>query len=141
MKKTIKPQFLPRPTCCDECKSYSIELVEKKEIYGPFADGEGQLWLCRDCGAYVPCHEGTDRPAGAMGNEATRRARTRAHAAFDPLWRSKHQGHDRKWWQTWLVGLLELPPERCNIAMLDREQCERVIKACRAEWGDGRKAV
>ena len=46
-----------------------------------------KFWLCR-CGAYVGCHPNTDRPLGTCANAELRAARNRAHAAFDPLWKS-----------------------------------------------------
>lgn len=141
MNPAIESQFLPRPRCCDECASPSIALVDKKEVYGPFSEHDGELWMCLECRAYVSCHEGTDRPMGTMANEATRRARVRAHKAFDPLWKTRRDGHGRRWWYSWLAGQLEVPLEHCHIAMFTQTQCEQVIEACQMEIEDEHQPV
>jgi hypothetical protein len=62
-----------------------------------------------------------------MANAELRAARSRAHAAFDPMWRGAG-------WRThaykWLAAELGIAPEVCHISMMDVAMCERVVEAC-----------
>lgn len=47
------------------------------------------IWLCRDCDAFVGCHNNTKTPKGRfLAREDLRKARRAAHAAIDPLWQT-----------------------------------------------------
>ena len=46
------------------------------------------MWLCKDCDARVGCHQNTKTPLGTMANKELRDWRIKAHAFFDPLWKS-----------------------------------------------------
>lgn len=89
-----------------------------------------KIWQCVQCAARVGCHGKTDKPLGTLANAADREARTRAHAAFDRLWKpykSKRHGA-----YMWLAKQMGLPPERCHISMMTAEQCAQVVEVCRA---------
>lgn len=96
---------------CSICGS-EAEWVENKKVYGRNYGKSVMIWLCTNskCGAYVGCHQNTQRPKGTFADKATRQARMKAHAALDPLWQpttkrlykrqtvykmlSAHFGHD-----------------------------------------------
>lgn len=46
------------------------------------------VWYCKDCDAYVGCHNNTKTPLGIMANRELREWRIKAHAAIDPLWKT-----------------------------------------------------
>ncbi len=90
----------------------------------------GLFFACsvRGCDGKVGCHP-DGRPKGTPGNHATRQARIRAHAAFDPLWKSRAMS--RKSAYAWLkesTGVV-------HIAESDIDQCERVVRACEQREG------
>lgn len=94
------------------------------------------MWLC-ECGAYCGCHAGTDRALGRPAGPVTRKARSAAHAAFDPLWlaKSKRDGisktRARGAGYLWLAGELELDPEECHIGSMTAAYAHRVVALCR----------
>ena len=72
---------------CPYCHK-PAEWVENKEVYGRNYGKSVMIWLCRPCWAYVGCHENTKRPKGSMANKEMRDWRVKAHAKFDPLWKT-----------------------------------------------------
>ncbi len=72
---------------CPICGA-SARLEDSKAIYGK---SYGLIWVCDnypECNCYVGCHKGTAKPLGTLANNATREARMKAHAIFDPLWKN-----------------------------------------------------
>ncbi len=57
----------------------------------------------------------------------TRKARMRAHAAIDPLWRSGEMS--RAGVYRWLAGELGLSSAECHIHLFNAEECARVVQA------------
>lgn len=122
-------------TKCDYCGN-AAKLVTGKAIYPHRPDlYRLSFWQCKPCGAYVGCHkkeggngDGT-KPLGRLANAELRAAKTRAHAAFDPLWRER--GMKRRAAYAWLAEKLGVSKAECHIGMMDVETCERVIAACR----------
>ena len=119
---------------CPYCQQ-SAELVTGKEIYPHRADlARKYFHRCAPCGAYVGCHDagsgqgdGT-RPLGRLANAELRHAKRDAHAAFDPIWKSRSLS--RKAAYAWLSGELGLPVEQCHIGEFDVAQCVAVVEAC-----------
>lgn len=72
---------------CPYCGK-DAEWVENKAVYGKNYGKSYMIWLCRDCDAYVGCHNNTKEPLGTMANARLRKARIEAHNAIDPLWKS-----------------------------------------------------
>ncbi len=70
---------------CPYCNVWAV-WVENREVYGRNLGRSYMIWLCRQCGARVGCHNNTVRPLGTMANDELRRARRAAHAKIDPLW-------------------------------------------------------
>lgn len=119
---------------CPYCKSMA-KLVLGSDIYPSRPDlARLNFWQCAPCDAYVGCHkagcgfgDGT-RPLGKLANAALRRARNRAHAAFDPFWRASSMTRRNAY--SWLAQKLALPVKRTHIAEFDEATCERVIELC-----------
>lgn len=115
---------------CDYCHR-DAELVTGKVVYPHRPDLFHKFfWQCAPCGAFVGCHEknkgygdGT-RPFGRLANAELRRAKSAAHDAFDPLWRSGQMSrHDA---YAWLARALGMSPANCHIGMFDVDLCNRV---------------
>ncbi len=124
---------------CPYCAA-NAELVTGAEIY-PHRDDLNSLkfWLCAPCSAYVGCHkEGNgygdgSRPLGRLANAALRRAKNKAHAAFDPIWQMRQMS--RKEAYLWLASKLGMPVEQVHIGEFDEPLCIQVIQACKTPNG------
>lgn len=113
---------------CDYCQKQS-ERVTGKEIYPHRKDlFEKTFYRCVPCSAYVGCHPGTQRALGRLANSALRAAKQKAHAAFDPLW--KTGGLRRGYAYMLLAKALGMSKKDCHIGMFSEEQCIRVIEIC-----------
>lgn len=66
---------------CPYCNKPAV-WVENKEIYGRNYGKSYMTWLCRDCDAYVGCHNNTKKPLGRMANKELREARKEAKSLF-----------------------------------------------------------
>lgn len=125
------------PTRCGECGSMSV-LVDGSVIYPHRPDlADKRFYRCA-CGAQVGCHPGTLEPLGAPAGEATRRARSRAHAHFDALYkevgrRHPEGGSPRKRGYRWLSEKLGIRVDECHIGMMDSATADRVVQICLPE--------
>lgn len=122
---------------CDYCGSRS-ERVTGATIYPHRADLAAKIiYRCQPCGAWVGCHPGTDTPLGRLANAELRRAKSAAHAAFDPLWKAKikrekvRKGKARGLGYQWLAEQLGIEAADCHIGMFDVATCQRVVEICR----------
>lgn len=129
------------PTC-PYCKGPAA-LVGGGDIYPHRPDlFDLKFWSCAPCGAYVGCHkagawvpelrqtsDGT-LPLGRLANAELRRAKSQAHAAFDPLWKSRAMGRREAY--AWLAGELGIRVSDCHIGMLDVAGCRAVVAAVNA---------
>ena len=86
------------------------------------------FYLCKPCNAYVGCHPGTSNPLGRLANAELRRAKSAAHAAFDPLWRKGAMSRSAAY--SWLAESLTLKAKDCHIGMFDEELCQRTVDLC-----------
>lgn len=114
------------------------ELVTGAEIYPHRQDlAVSFFWRCAACAAWVGCHPGTKQPLGRLADAELRRAKSSAHAAFDPLWKAKirrdkcrkHEARSAAY--QWLAAALGIDAAQCHIGMFDVAMCHRVIDACR----------
>jgi len=121
---------------CDYCNK-PAQFVTGTYIYPHRPDLAGKtFWCCDPCKAWVGCHAGTNEPLGRLANAKLRKAKSAAHAVFDPLWKRKaardgltfQQARTRAY--EWLALEMSLPPEECHIGMFDEQQCRRVIEIC-----------
>ncbi len=116
---------------CPYCNKQAA-LVTGKEVYPHRKDlWQKKFYQCRDCDAHVGCHPGTTKPLGTLSNQALRKARMRAHATFDPLWKGRQGGGDRKTAYQWLAMTLGIKRDKCHIGQFTEQQCEETVKACR----------
>lgn len=103
--------------------------VTGQEIYPHRADlWEKRFFLCKPCGAYVGCHP-DGKPLGRLANAALRKAKQKAHAAFDPLWRSGKMKRSHAY--SWLAKQLGIPKEKTHIGGFDEAMCAKVLEACK----------
>lgn len=79
---------------CPYCQKQS-QWVENKAIYGKNYGKSFMVWLCSPCDAYVGCHNNTKKPLGVITNKEGREWRKKAHALFDPIWKSGKMSRDR----------------------------------------------
>lgn len=117
---------------CPYCKS-PAELIGSAKVY--HGRDYGKIYCCTRwpaCDAYVGVHRGTRRPLGTMANAELRRARSRAHAAFDPVWRGRRADGYK-----WLAATLGLCLDACHISMMGPALCERVVEVCTIYQGGG----
>ena len=59
--------------------------------------------------------------------------RSRAHYAFDPLWKSGEMSRNAAY--RWLAGELGITRDECHMSMFDKATCERVIEICEQKRG------
>jgi hypothetical protein len=112
---------------CPYCEQQA-QLTTGDYIYPHRKDlASKQFWVCWPCDAYVGCHGSSNRPLGRLANEELRKARTAAHAAFDPLWRSRRFSRTRAY--VWLASQLGIKTSECHIAMFDVEKCKSTVAA------------
>ena len=115
-----------KPTICRYCGN-PVVLTSNKEIYGrEFRNGK--IYLCRNCGAFVGTHPGTDIPLGTLANEELREYRKEAHFWFDRIWKRPTRITTRYKAYGWLALKMELPREKTHIGMFEKEQCIKVVE-------------
>lgn len=123
-----------RIVICPYCGK-KAEYVKGDRIYSGRGSWDNKFfWVCFSCDAWVGCHSKDkrfgrigDEPLGRLANEELRKAKMRAHKAFDPLW--KDNDIRRKDAYVWLSEELGVPFDECHIGMFDVDMCERVIEA------------
>ena len=114
---------------CDYCQR-EAELVTGAVIYPHRPDlALKSFYRCQPCGAHVGCHPGTINPLGRLANAELRAAKQRAHAAFDPLWRSGKMTRGTAYAK--LSDALGIPQQECHIGMMDVATCGRVVAVAR----------
>lgn len=105
---------------CGEC---GREMALRHGTYGKF-------WACTGyprCKGRHGAHQATGLPLGTPTDEAGIEARKRAHAAFDPIWKSGDmRRHEAYLWLTRALGATK----QVHIGDMSKEDCERVIRLC-----------
>lgn len=114
---------------CDYCGS-DAQLVTGEEIYPHRPDlYRLKFYSCSPCRAWVGCHKNSDAvPLGRLANAELRKAKNAAHAAFDPIWKSKQLNRSDAYY--WLSRQLGIRFKDCHIGMFDVATCNKVIAAC-----------
>lgn len=80
-------------------------------------------YYCQPCDAYVGCHENTKKPLGTMTNAEGREWRKKAHAVFDPLWKSGKMSRDTAY------GILRRHfNKEVHIGESDIEMCKAIVE-------------
>lgn len=119
---------------CGECKSYS-DLTDGETIYPHRPDlFHKSFWKCPKCGAYCGCHRGTSEPLGIPAGPDTRKARSKAHGAFDKLWKKPGGVMSRTAAYKWLAAKMEIPSKECHIGVMNVWEAELVVSLC-SKWG------
>jgi hypothetical protein len=83
------------------------------------------FWQC-DCGAYCGCHPGTTTALGSPCGPETRKARSAAHAAFDPYWKLGKMTRSAAYKR--LADELGIKRADCHIGMMDAVTARRVVE-------------
>lgn len=117
------PKVAPK---CIECGNLAV-LVMGDRIYPHRRDLYDKHFYRCECGAYCGCHPNSTAPLGYPCGAETRRARSAAHAVFDPLW--KRGSMDRRDAYEWLARALDMDPADCHIGMMDAETAWRAARA------------
>lgn len=113
---------------CPYCNA-PAKLVSGKEIYPHRADlFKKSFYQCEPCDAYVGCHPGTIKPLGRLANAELRKAKSAAHAAFDPIWKNSVMPRSNAY--QWLAHKLGIEKHKCHIGMFDVETCKKTIVIC-----------
>ena len=130
-----KPAVNRRPSLaeilpvCVECADTG-KLVTGREIYPHRPDLYAKSFYRCDCGAYCGCHPGSIVPLGYPCGPATRKARSLAHAVFDPLWKQGEMSRPSAY--AWLAKETGIPAENCHIGMMTADQAQKVVRVVRA---------
>ena len=114
---------------CNYCDK-PAERVTGNAIYPHRPDLFGKtFYRCKPCDAYVGCHPGTTEPLGLLANHETRKWRQKAHAAFDPIWKTGRM--NRKDAYRALSEALGICEDNCHIGRFEPEMCKRVLEAAK----------
>lgn len=124
---------------CSYCGN-PAQLVTGEKIYPSWPNlKDSKYWRCEPCGAYVGCHPANQRhgmigiePMGTLANAELRSARMKAHAEFDPLWKSKRR--TRKQAYKWLADSMGIHEKDAHIGLFNIEQCQKVVQLCKGLW-------
>lgn len=108
---------------CPYCEG-KTKFMTTKEFYGK--DYGKNMYVCKPCNAYVGTHGRSASPLGTIANAELREYRKKAHAKFDPLWKSGRMS--RRFAYKLLSERLEIQPNKAHIGMFDIEQCKKVLE-------------
>jgi hypothetical protein len=118
-------EFNELAPACSECSGVGV-VVGGETIYPHRPDLFDKMFYRCKCGAYVGCHPGTVKALGTPAGAETRRARSAAHAAFDPLWKRKLVSRGAAY--KMLADFMGLRSSDCHISWFDVEQCGCVVE-------------
>ena len=112
------------PPICPYC-NHVAKLVDSKVIYR--VRSYGMMWYCAPCNAYVGVHKDSKdhQPLGRLANAELRGWKIKAHAVFDPLWKSGNM--KRKEAYHHLADLMGIPVKETHMGWFDVDQCKRVV--------------
>ncbi|UPW82354.1 zinc-finger-containing protein [Lysinibacillus sp. Ag94] len=110
---------------CGYCGN-EAEFMSSKQFYG--RDYGVNMYVCRPCDAYVGTHGKGKTPLGTLANARLRNIRRAAHSMFDPLWKGKYRKMSRSKAYRVMQELMDLPPKKAHIGMMDEEQCFELIR-------------
>lgn len=83
------------------------------------------FYVCKPCEAYVGCHKNTTTPLGTVANAELRQHRSLCHTVFDPMWRNGSMTRSEAY--SWLSTNLNIPKNKCHIAMFNTAQCDQLL--------------
>lgn len=121
------------PLICPECGS---EMILRRSNKYKYPDGTFRLFF--QCKKYPDCkaihgakQDGT--PLGIPGDEKTRKARIKAHQAFDRFWNYKKMTRTEGY--LWLQKQLKYE-NAPHIGLMDVEECQKVVAICQLHKRD-----
>ncbi len=114
-----------KPIICPYCHAVA-NLEDSSKVYGK---SYGPLYICSNfpkCNSFVGVHKNSNKPLGSLANEELRFWRKKAHSTLDPFWQNKTIKRSEAY--ELVQTALGLPKEKAHIAMLDVDQCKRLIE-------------
>lgn len=118
-----------RTARCASCPYNRVTIVTGEEIYPNFPELHAKFFHLCECGAYVGCHPGTNKPLGTCADAVLRRWRIQTHRALDDLWKKK--GFGRTDVYRALGRSMGLGTSKCHIGRFDRHQCQKALQLLR----------
>ena len=106
------------PYCGKEAK-----WVDNKEVYGKRYGQSYMCYWCKDCDAYVGCHQNGRTPLGTMANKELRVWRMKAHRKIDPIWKSGKFSRSEVY-----KKLADHFGKEVHIGESDIEMCKKIIE-------------
>lgn len=91
-----------------------------------------RFYLCEPCNAYVGCHKDTNKAFGTLANAELRKARSAAHAEFDPLWQMGYMKRTDAY--SWLASELGIPVKQAHIGMMDMDLAVMTYTVSKAKF-------
>jgi len=113
------------PYCGKEAKWCNNE-----EIYGKRYGKSYKCYYCKDCNAYVGCHNNSRKSLGTMADKELRLLRRECHKLFDIYWWDKES---RKCAYDWLRDKMVLGRHEAHIGKLDIRQCKKLLELLNKE--------
>lgn len=107
---------------CPYCKK-EAKWINNKEVYGKQFGRSYMCYYCKDCDAYVGCHNNTKNPLGTMANASLRKMRQHVHSVLDPLWKSGKYTRGKIYQM-----LQDAFGEPVHIGESDVEKCKEIIR-------------
>lgn len=115
----------PVKLLCPYCDKV-VEPITGERLYPHRTDlWHKRFYRCDPCDAHVGCHAASWAPLGILANAELRRAKSKAHEALDPIWRSGAMSRPDVY--AWLASEMGIPLEKCHIGLFDLTECLRVI--------------
>lgn len=114
----------------------SVVFVENDVVYAGRKFGSGFVYVCSNfprCDSFVGCHgpKADERqrwkPLGTLANKELRQARKSVHHLIDPYWKNPNMLSRPAVYRI-LRRILDVPQEQAHIAMLDLDQCRKVLE-------------
>ncbi len=111
---------LPLGTVLDHpCPECGKPMVLRDSKYGLFYGCTG----FPDCKASHGAHK-DGKPLGTPADKETKKARIRAHDAFDQLWKDKHMSRGEAY--VWMQEAMDMTPAEAHIGNFTIEQCDEL---------------
>ncbi|KOP68932.1 hypothetical protein AMS62_03245 [Bacillus sp. FJAT-18019] len=127
----------PIPVTCCYCSS-DVIYTSNATIYGK-EYGNGRVYKCTGCDAYVGVHDGTNIPLGRLANRELRGLKKRCHSLFDSAWKVKkirrRQAYSR------MAERLGIPVNECHFGWFDKDLLIKAIDILQdPDWYKGRES-
>jgi len=108
-----------------KCPEHGLEAVLVNDAVIYHGHSYGFVWMCpqKGCTRRVGAHKESLAPKGSLATESMRKARIKAHAAFDGWWKSAGMTRSQAYKQ-----LAVLMGKKAHIGHMDEAECERVIE-------------